>query len=141
MPKRPNPMAINKALSYTIEEAACGLRVTPATIRNYVRRGLPVMASQRPYLILGEALREFLLHERQHRKRPLRSDELFCAACGKGRKPFALLVDLVPQTSSTGLLKGLCAVCDGPSRRMIALRQLPRFAVTFDITEQAGSDA
>lgn len=67
MPKRSNPMAVSKALTYTVEEAATTLGVTTATIRNYVKRGLPIMTAQRPYLISGEAMREFLLNEREGR--------------------------------------------------------------------------
>ena len=64
-------MAISKALTYTVDEAATALDVTTATVRNYVRRGLPIMTAQRPYLISGEALRAFLLNERERRKKPL----------------------------------------------------------------------
>ncbi len=135
MPKRPNPMSVNKVLSYTVEEAATALSVTHATVRNYVRRGLPVMSSQRPYLISGEALREFLTEERAAKKVPLKPDELYCPSCSRGRRPFGLLVDLAPLTSKTGLLKGLCERCEGPSNRMIAYTQLKSFSTIFDITK------
>lgn len=141
MPKRPNPMAVNKALTYTIEEAANALGVTTATIRNYVRRGLPIMTSQRPYLISGEALRLFLLNERENRKKPLQADELFCPSCRKGRRPFGMMVDLFMMSGKSGRLTGLCETCDGPSQRMISTRQIKNFAAIFDITEQANSTA
>lgn len=141
MPKRPNPMAINKALTYTTEEAARDLKVTTATIRNYVRRGLPVMKDQRPYLYSGEELRDFVLQERKRTKRPLGPDELFCPACKKGQRPFGLMVDLVPRNAKTAMLKGLCDACEGPSNRIIGLRHLSDFAAVFDITKRGGSDA
>lgn len=141
MPKRPNPMAINMALTYTIEEAANALGVTTATIRNYVRRGLPIMTSQRPYLISGEALRLFLLNERQSCKNPLKDNELFCPSCRKGRRPFGMMVDLVVASSKTGRLTGVCEICDGTSQRMISIRQIKDFAVIFDITKQVSSAA
>ena len=141
MPRLPNPMKINKALTYTVEEAANVLGVTTATIRNYVRRGLPIMTAQRPYLISGEALRAFLLNERESRKKPLQPDELFCPSCGAGRRPYGLMVDLVMLSGKSGLLMGLCEVCEGPARRMIGTRQVDDFAAIFDITEQATSAA
>lgn len=141
MPKRPNPMRINKALTYTVEEAAKALGVTTATIRNYVRRGLPIMTAQRPYLISGEALRTFLLNERESRKKPLKPDELFCPSCGTGRRPYGMMVDLIMLSGKSGLLMGLCEVCEGPTRRMIGTRQIDGFAAIFDITGQASSAA
>ncbi len=110
-------------------------------IRNYVRRGLPIMTAQRPYLISGEALRAFLLNERERRKKPLQLDELFCPSCGTGRRPYGMMVDLVMLSGKSGLLSGLCEVCEGPSRRMVGTRQINDFATVFDITEQASSAA
>ena len=141
MSKLPNPMKINKALTYTTEEAARALNVTSATIRNYVRRGLPVMTQKRPFLFSGEALREFLIEQRARAKRPLKPNELFCTACKSGRHPYGLLVDLVPLNTKTAMLKGLCDVCEGPSNRIIGLRKLSDFAETFDITKRASGDA
>ena len=139
MPKRPNPMAVSKALTYTIDEGATALGVTTATIRNYVRRGLPIMTSQRPYLISGEALRAFLLHERESRKKPLQADQLFCPSCREGRRPFGMMVDLFMMSGKSGRLTGLCEVCDGASQRMIGIRDIKKFADIFDITERASS--
>ena len=141
MPKRPNPMAVNKALTYTIEESANALGVTTTTIRNYVRRGLPIMTSQRPFLISGEALRVFLLNVRQSHKKPLQADELFCPTCRAGRRPFGMMVDLIMISGKSGRLAGLCETCDGPSQRIISTRQVKDFAAIFDITEQAISVA
>ena len=135
MPKRPNPMSVNKVLTYTAEAAATALGVTTATVRSYIRRGLPVMSSQRPYLISGEALREFLIEERAAKKVPLKPNELYCPSCRRGRRPFGLLVDLAPLTAKTGLLKGLCERCEGPSNRMIAYKQLTDFTAIFNITK------
>ncbi len=137
MPKRPNPMAVNKVLTYTIEECANSLGVTKATIRNYVRRGLPIMTAQRPYLISGEALRDFLLSERKNRKKPMKLNELFCPSCGTGRRPYGMMVDLAMQTGKSGLLVGLCNVCEGTNCRMISADQITEFATIFDITERA----
>ncbi|MEO0923294.1 MAG: helix-turn-helix domain-containing protein [Pseudomonadota bacterium] len=141
MPKRPNPMAINKALNYSTEEAARALNVSTATIRNYVRRGLPVMTKTRPFLFTGEALREFLVQERARNKRPLQPDELFCPACKKGQRPFGLMVDLVPRNAKTAMLKGLCDVCEGPSNRIIGLRQFSSFDAIFDIAKPGSGEA
>ena len=47
MSKRANPMAIKTALTYEISEAAFALGKSPATIRNWVKDGLPVLSSRK----------------------------------------------------------------------------------------------
>ena len=71
MSKRANPMAVKAALSYEIGEAATALGKTPATIRNWIKDGLPVMSSRKPYLISGAAIREYLRVKYKSAKRPL----------------------------------------------------------------------
>lgn len=141
MPKRPNPMAVKQVLTYTVEEAAKALNVTPATVRNYIRRGLPIMAKQRPAIMSGAEIRNFLRQERKAKKSPLANDELRCRTCQTGRKPFGMLVDLEPISENTAILKGLCEECGTPTSRFIATSQITDFALTFDIAERAGRNA
>ena len=51
MGKRANPMRIKAVLVYTPEEAAKALGKSTATIRNWIKDGLPVMSSRKPMLI------------------------------------------------------------------------------------------
>jgi hypothetical protein len=60
MSNRANPMAIKAALTYEISEAAIKLDKSPATIRNWIKGGLPIMSSKKPYLISGAELRKCL---------------------------------------------------------------------------------
>jgi excisionase family DNA binding protein len=49
---------------YTIPEAAEALKVTPQTVRAYIKTGkLKAKRIGRPYLISGDSLRAFLLGE------------------------------------------------------------------------------
>ena len=141
MAKKLNPMAVRRALTYDTEELARALGVTPPTIRNMVRRGMPVMASQKPHLFSGEAVREFIRAERVSNRKPMTSDQLFCPSCGRGRKPMAMLAELTRPTPKTMQLKGLCEVCEGGCNRMISPKHLPQFMATFDITQRAGAGA
>lgn len=59
MPKRANPMAVKANATYDVFEAARALKVSPATIRNWIKDGLEAMTSTKPYLILGAAIREY----------------------------------------------------------------------------------
>ena len=141
MPKRPNPMAVKQVLTYTVEEAADVLGVTAATVRNYIGRGLPVMANKRPTLLSGQEIRRFLRAERRAKKSPLAPSELRCPSCQTGRRPFGMLVDSEPINQNTAILKGFCEVCEAPSTRFVSIHRLPEFAETFDITEVANKTA
>lgn len=133
MPKRPNSRAIKSARTYTIDEAATLLGVSVGTVRGWVRDGLPVMKSQRPYLVLGDALRTFLNRRHDDARSPLKPDQLYCLSCKEGRTPLGLMADLIPQTTKTARLSGLCGVCGGICNRMISVADLPRFYEILDV--------
>ena len=131
MAKRPNPRVIKAARTYTIEEAAFALGVTTGTIRTWEKAGLPMMKSQRPYLILGDALRSFLEDRAKGAKTPLKDDQLYCLSCKAGRKPMGLLVDCIPQTTKTARLIGICGVCGGTCNRIISKSKIDHFSKIF----------
>jgi len=141
MSKRANPMAVKAALTYEVNEAAATLGKTPATIRNWIKDGLPVMSSRKPYLISGAAIQEYLRAKYRAAKCPLISDQLYCPACRKGRRPVGMAVVLIQMTPKTALLKGPCDQCGGTSTRMISKAKAKEFAQTFKITERADSAA
>jgi len=138
MPKRPNPRAIKAARTYTVEEAAIVLGVSVGTIRSWVKSGLPLMRSQRPFLILGDALRNFLKDRAQASRAPLREDQLYCLTCKAGRTPMGLLVDCIPQTPKTARLLGLCNVCGGTCNRMISKSKIDDFSQVFCVAIKEG---
>lgn len=141
MAKRPNPRAIKAARTYTVEEAATALGVSIGTIRSWVKSGLPLMKSQRPFLILGDALRSFLEDRAKAAKVPLRSDQLYCFSCKAGRTPMGLLVDCIPQTPKTARLLGLCEDCSGTCNRMISQTKIDHFSRIFEIAFKEGRQA
>jgi hypothetical protein len=140
MGKRANPMAVKAALTYEVGEAATALGKSPATIRNWIKDGLPVMASQKPFLISGAALREFLQEKYRAAKSPLASDELYCLSCRVGRNPVGFAVEAFPNTSKTTRLKGQCSQCGAVSTRIISNTATDTFAETFHFAKAASSD-
>ena len=141
MSKRANPMAVKAVLSYEVGEAAEVLGKTPATIRNWIKDGLPVMSSRKPYLISGAAIREYLRAKYKAAKRPLGLDQFYCPACRCGRQPVGMAATISPLTVRTSLLKGLCSRCDATCTRMISTVKASDLAGTFIIKEEADSEA
>ena len=104
MARRPSHRALRRARSYTFEEAATALGVSKGTIRNWVNSGLPAMKAQRPYLILGDALKDYLQARATIRKTSLQPSELYCLSCKASRTPMGMMVDCIPQAE---LIRGM----------------------------------
>lgn len=141
MAKRPNPRALRAARSYTIEEAATALGVTTGTVRSWVKSGLPLMKSRRPFLILGETLRDFLQHRATDAKVNLKPDQMYCLSCKAARTPMGRLVDCIPQTDRTARLMGLCEVCGSTCNRIIGKAQIYQIGRIFDVAMRDGPKA
>jgi hypothetical protein len=140
MAKRPNPRAIKAARTYTVLEGADALGVSVGTVRGWIRQALPVMKAQRPYLIFGDALRQFLELRRGMAKAPLTPDQLYCLTCKQAQTPLGMMVDCLPMTPKTARLVGLCGVCSGTFSRMVSRADLPRYSAIFDIAHVAHID-
>jgi len=141
MSKRANPMAVKASLTYTVDEAAHALGKSPATIRNWIRDGLPVMASRKPMLMSGGVIRDYLQAKYKAAKRPLSADELFCLSCQAGRNPLDMTVLACPNTAKTARLKGVCERCGGAASRIVSNARVQHFAATFHFKEGGHSEA
>ena len=141
MSKRANPMAVKSALTYEVAEAAKALGKSQATIRNWIKDGLPVLSGKKPLLISGAAIRIYLRAKYRAAKSPMLQDELFCLSCQVGRKPVGMMVEPFPNTPKTTLLKGLCECCGAISTRIISNAKGHAFAQTFTFKEGGNSNA
>ena len=99
------------------------------------------MVSQRPFLILGSDLRDFLEVRRAKARVPLTGKQLFCLSCKAARKPMGLMVDYHDQSAKTGRLVGLCEACGGTCNRMISRTDLSLFRAIFDVACKDGPRA
>lgn len=141
MAKRPSHRVLRASRCYTFEEAASALGVSMGTVRAWAKNGLPTMKAQRPYLILGEAMKDFLRTRNAKRKSALQPVELYCLSCKAPRTPMGMLVDCIPQTATTARLMGLCEVCGGTCNRMISRAKIDLFREIFALAEKDGKTA
>ncbi|OUS34124.1 hypothetical protein A9Q94_17295 [Rhodobacterales bacterium 56_14_T64] len=137
MGKRANPMAVKAALTYDINEAAAAVGKTPATVRSWIKDGLPVMSSRKPYLISGEAIRLYLRAKYEAAKRPLGLNDFFCIGCGGARQPVGMAATVSPIKNRTVLLKGICSTCGSACTRRRLLMNSPSKSL---LPCQEGSD-
>lgn len=141
MARRPSHRVLRAARSYTFEEAATALGVSMGTVRAWAKNGLPTMKAQRPYLILGEALKDFLQAKTEKGQASLQPTELYCLSCKAPRTPMGMLVDCIPQTATTSRLMGLCEVCGGICNRIISRSKIDQFREIFGLAEKDGKTA
>lgn len=121
---RPNRRAIKLHYSYTSEEAARMLGVCKGTIRRMLKDGLPHLTDQRPYLILGADLREFLAN----RKKPKQHCELhqcFCFRCQEPKAAAGGMVDYIPRTALSGHIHAICEGCGTIMHKAFSAAKLP----------------
>lgn len=134
-------MAVKAVLTYEISEAAAALNKSPATIRSWIKDGLPVMASQKPYLLLGADIRSYLQSKSRDAKSPLEETELFCPACKTGHEPVDMRVTQQSFSPKTTLLKGTCSQCSATATRIVSTPKLPDCAKIFNFEKGGESDA
>lgn len=120
MAGRVNPNRAKIHRNYTVEEVALLFGVHKNTVRGWIKSGLPACTEQRPALILGYQLREFLQRKRRVRKRKCRLFEIYCLRCREPKRPAGNMVDFEPRIAGSGRLMGLCPDCDGMINRYIS---------------------
>lgn len=142
MAKRIPWLRIKSNFTYTFEEAAELLGVTVGTVRRWARvEGLPYLSAQRPYLILGWMLKDFLKEREGPRGRKLGPTEVLCLTCQALREPLGMMVDYIPITKKRGRIHALCPVCGGICNRLVSASGKKDLATIFDLQTSCQEDA
>ena len=134
MARRPRSWrGVNRHRSYTVDEAARARGVAKATVRRWLKSGLPAISDRKPLLILGADLAQFL-EDRRATKQTCKLNECFCFACRAPRAPAAGMADLVPLSATSGNLRALCCGCTGVMHKRVSLAKLPELQAILDVT-------
>lgn len=134
MAKHPDHRRLRSAFNYTVSELAQTCGVTEATVRQWLKGGLPALTQQRPTLIVGAVAKEFLLARRARKKRPIGCDELFCMSCKAPRKAFEGMVDLIEDPEHAPRIQGFCAVCENICCRIVKRSEIVDLPQNFRIS-------
>jgi excisionase family DNA binding protein len=110
--------------TYTVEEVARRWGVHRNTVRQWIKLGLPLIDSRRPFLVRGRDLAEFLLKRRQRDRRVCLPGEIYCVRCRSPRPPAGGIADYEPLTPVQGNLIGICPICECLIYRRVSLAKL-----------------
>ncbi len=113
MPKRVSARKIKIHNQYTYQQAADVLGVTVQTVRLWRQAGVDVLDSQKPHLILGFVLKDFLNKRANKPERRLARDQFLCMTCNAPRQAYGGMADYLLYTDTRGRLEALCEVCEG----------------------------
>ena len=130
----PNPYRVKIHRNYTIEDIADLFQLHKNTVRLWVKQGLPVIDTNRPMLILGSDLREYLQSKRKAKKTPCKLNELYCVSCKAPKKPALDMVDFKAVNEQTGRLIGLCPTCDSVMNKFVSQGKLPAIQAKLEVT-------
>jgi excisionase family DNA binding protein len=123
---------------YTVPEAAKALGVHKNAVTRWLKEGLQANRDQRPYLIRGDALAQFLLARQKSRRQKCASDEFFCFKCRVPRKVYENIIDIEFVSPSRFRMKGICEVCSTTLNKMQGTRKLPKIQKAFHVQQLAG---
>ena len=129
----PSPRLVKLHRSDSVEEAAGLLGGHKNTVREWIRRGLPLVDQRRPALILGRELAAFLKQRRRANKRPCLPGQIYCVRCRKPQSPAGGMADFQALTLSTGNLIGLCPACDGLMYRRVSIGRFEQVRGDLDV--------
>jgi len=129
-----NPQLAKTHRNYTVGEVATLFMAHKNTVRKWIKDGLPTCDGNRPTLILGSHLREWLFQQRKKSKRSCPAGSFYCVGCKKPQKPADNYVAYKPITSTRGRLVGICPSCNCTMNRITNLSNLEQFSDYFEIT-------
>jgi hypothetical protein len=135
-PKRrrhPNHRLVKMHRSYTVEAIAKRLDVHRNTVRDWIKRGLPIIDHKRPTYIHGLDLIEFLQARRLKNKRKCQPGEIYCVRCRAPQNPAGDMAEYQPTTRNLGSLIGICPTCNSIMYRRVNLAQLERIRGKLEI--------
>jgi hypothetical protein len=103
-------------------------------VRNWVKDGLATIDDNRPMLILGHDLVEFIKKRRAKNKQRCKPGELYCVRCRLPRFPAGDMAEYSPVTGKFGNLIAICPDCDSIINRLVSLARIEEVCGNLDIT-------
>ena len=133
MARRPDLRRIKRNRTYTADEAARTICVSTVTVRRWLKTGMTALTEQRPALIIGDDLINFLKGRKPPKQR-CGLAECYCLKCKCPREPAFGEVEIVKVNAATGNMKALCGTCTSVMCKRMPLSRLLDLREKFGLT-------
>ena len=134
MSKKINPNLVKIHRNYSVEDASNLLGVHKSTVRGWLKKGLQVIDNNKPALVLGSVLKQFLKERRVANKRACKDNEIYCMKCRLPKKPAENTADFKLINLNTGRLSGLCPMCQSVMNKYVSRKKISLIMDTLDMT-------
>lgn len=132
MANKPNWRAISIHRSYTVDEARRALGVSKATVRRWIKAGLPVIPNTWPTLIHGPALIAYCKPDPSKKARCL-PGECYCVKCRAPRFAAFGEAEIVNASAGSVNIRALCPDCAKLMYQRVSWIRLPSVASVLHI--------
>ena len=133
MPRLATGRGIRARWAYDVAEVAVACGVHRNTVRQWIKDGLPVVSTGKPYLVRGSDLKEFLRDRNARRKQPCANGFIYCLPCHAPKRPAGGMVDFEQTSETSGTLIGICPDCERVIRRHESLAKLDEVAAGLEV--------
>jgi hypothetical protein len=134
MSKKINPNLVKIHRNYSVEDISNLLEVHKNTVRNWLKKGLKAIDSNKPALVLGGTLKRFLKERRAINKRACKDDEIYCMRCRIPRNPADSMANFKLVNQNTGCLSALCPVCQSVMNKFVSRKKIRLIMDKLDVT-------
>ena len=131
MARRASYRLVKTHRSYTVNEAAKLTSYCRGTVRRWIANGLPALQSQKPIIIKGSDLRQYL---KPKPKRKCALDECYCFKCKSNQKLAFGEAEIIFDNSPTPNMRGLCSTCSTVMNKRISKAKISDIEAILQIT-------
>jgi hypothetical protein len=129
-----DPRRAKSNRSYTLLQIAELFDIHIATVRAWVKAGLPLIDSQRPFMVHGLVLRQWLSERQDARKWPKAPDTLPCFTCSAPRRIKAGTFNIKSSNTDKIRVEGQCEICGKVIGRGDVRANMARLERQFETT-------
>lgn len=133
-----NTRLVKTNYCYMLIEIAELFGVHLSSVRKWLKEGLPLIDTSRPYMVHGSDLIAFLKKRQADRKRPCKKHEFYCLKCRAPRTSCNGNVEMNIKCPKRVHLSGKCSACDTAIFKAGSVKNIAEYTDLFSIQKIQG---